>query len=150
MSTINLANNRTFSSSKRTKHIKAGYFFIKDKMKEGKVEIRYCPTKKMWSNVLNKPKQGAPFRKDPAMMMDVPVEYDNNVKYFRTHPNLLPPEDKENLELDGSYKIPLSSSRSVLKNVRNQDKLLGVPVKNIHARKSVNKVNWSDMVHRNL
>ena len=73
-------------------------------------------------------------------MMDLPVEYDNNVKYFRTHPNLLPPEDKENLELDGSYKIPLSSSRSVLKNVRNQDKLLGVLVKNIHARKSVNKV----------
>ena len=35
MSTINLANNGTFSSSKRTKHIKARYFFVKDKIKEG-------------------------------------------------------------------------------------------------------------------
>jgi hypothetical protein len=49
LSTINLAVNGTFLSSKRTKHIKARYFFIKDKIEEGKVEIRYCPTKKMWS-----------------------------------------------------------------------------------------------------
>ena len=64
MSTINLTLNGTFLFSKRTKHIKARYFFIKDKIKEGEVEIRYCSTEKMWSDVLNKPKQGAPFRKD--------------------------------------------------------------------------------------
>ena len=58
LSTINLAVNGTLSSSKRTKHIKARYFFIKDKIEEGEVEIRYCPTEKMWSDVLNKPKQG--------------------------------------------------------------------------------------------
>jgi hypothetical protein len=43
MSTINLFLNGTFLSSKRTKHIKARYFFIKDKVEEGGVEIRYCP-----------------------------------------------------------------------------------------------------------
>jgi hypothetical protein len=39
---INLSLNGTFLSSKRTKHIKARYFFIKDKIEEAKVEIRYC------------------------------------------------------------------------------------------------------------
>ena len=47
MSTINLTLNGTFSSSKQTKHIKTRYFFIKDRIEEGKVEIRYYPTKKM-------------------------------------------------------------------------------------------------------
>ena len=53
--TINLAMNSAFLSSNRTKHIKARYYFIKGKIEEGEVEIRYCPTEKMWSNVLNKP-----------------------------------------------------------------------------------------------
>jgi hypothetical protein len=71
-------------SSKKTKHIKARYFFIEDKIEKGEVEFWYCPTKKMWSDVLNKPKQGAPFRKDRAMLMGVPEEYDDNVEYCRT------------------------------------------------------------------
>ena len=37
MSTINLSLNETFSSSKIIKYIKARYFFIKDKIEEGKV-----------------------------------------------------------------------------------------------------------------
>ena len=138
MSMINLAVNGTFLPSKRTKHIKARYVFIKDKIVEVEVRIRYCPTKEMWSNVLNKPKQGAPFRKDQAIVMDVPEKYDDNVEYCRTHPDILPLEDKENLEHVGSSKRPPSSSRSVLKDVGNQDKLLGVSVSNMCARKSKN------------
>ena len=83
-------------------------------------------------------------------MMDVSEEYNNNVEYRKTHPNLLPLEDKENLEYVGSSKKPPSSSRSVLKNVDNQDKLLGVPVSNVHARKSKNTSSWSKVVCRNL
>ena len=79
MSTMRLAINGQVSSSKRTKHIKARYYFIKDKIDEGEVEIRHCPTKKMWSDILNKPKTGAAFRKDRAMLMNVPVEYDDHV-----------------------------------------------------------------------
>jgi hypothetical protein len=54
MSTINLSLNGTFLSAVRTKHIKARYFFIKNKIEEGRVEIRYCPTEKMWSDIFNK------------------------------------------------------------------------------------------------
>ena len=56
LSTLRLATDGSMSLSKRTKHIKARYYFIKDKVEEGEVEVQYCPTDKMWSDVLNKPK----------------------------------------------------------------------------------------------
>ncbi len=59
-STMRLALNGSMSSSSRTKHIKARYYFVKDKVEEGEVDIRYCPTKQMWSDVLNKAKTGSP------------------------------------------------------------------------------------------
>jgi hypothetical protein len=66
-STILLANNGRWSSSKRTKHIKSRYFFIKDCVDNGEVAVEYQPTKKMYSDVLTKPKQGKAFRKDSAI-----------------------------------------------------------------------------------
>jgi hypothetical protein len=56
-STILLANNGRWSSSKRTKHIKSRYFFIKDCIDRGEVRVEYQPTEKMYSDVLTKPKQ---------------------------------------------------------------------------------------------
>ena len=114
MSTINLAVDGTFLSSKRTNHIKARYFFIKDKIEEGEVDIRYCPTEKIWSNILNKPKQGGQFRKDRAMLMGVPEEYDDNVVYCSTQQELLPNEEKESLDANRASKKPMTSSKSVL------------------------------------
>ena len=46
-------------------------------MDRGEVDIKYCPTKIMWADVLNKPKQGAAFRQDRAILMNVPIEYDD-------------------------------------------------------------------------
>ena len=60
LSTIRLATTGVLSSSSRTKHINAMYYFINDKQDEGEVEVHYCPTGKMGSDVLNKPKQGTP------------------------------------------------------------------------------------------
>ena len=74
---------------KRTKHIKARYYFIKDKIEEGEVDVRYCPTTEMWSDVLNKPKHGTPFKKDCAKLMNVPLVYDNDLEFRNTHPALL-------------------------------------------------------------
>ena len=150
LSTINLAVNGTFSSSKRTKHIKARYLFIKDKIEEGEVEIRYCPTEKMWSDVLNKPKQGGTFRKDSAMLMGVPVEYDDDVEYRRTRQELLPGNVKENLDHVRAPKKPTSSNRSMLGEVGNSENIPGV-LKQVHtAGNSGNRVSWSDVVRRNL
>ena len=107
------------SSSKRTKHIKARYYFIKDKVEEGEVEVQYCPTDKMWSDVLNKPKQGLPFRTDRAMLMNIPVNYDDDEERAKTHAKLLPePAGSEDLALP-SLTQPVKASRSMLGNIQN-------------------------------
>jgi hypothetical protein len=49
------------SSGKRTKHIKAKFFFIKDKEDRGEIKVMDCPTKEMWADVLTKPLQGMTF-----------------------------------------------------------------------------------------
>jgi hypothetical protein len=60
-SSITLEKKGKAAGSKRTKHIKVRYFFIKDMVHQGEVEIRHCPTKEMWSDILTKPKQGREF-----------------------------------------------------------------------------------------
>jgi len=44
MSTLSLAKNGYVSSSKRTKHIKAKYFFIRHFHNTGELDLQYCPT----------------------------------------------------------------------------------------------------------
>ena len=80
----------------------------------------------MWSDVLNKSKQGGPFRKDRAMLMSVPVEYDDNVEFCRTHKELLPNNEKENLDHDQAPRKLTSSSRSVLGEVEYHENIPGV------------------------
>ncbi len=46
-STILLATNGRWSSSKRTKHINSRYFFIKDKVESGEVSIKHRPMTQM-------------------------------------------------------------------------------------------------------
>ena len=58
-----LETNRKFSSSRKTKHIQAKFFFIKDKVNSEEVNIVYCPAGVIWADVLTKPLQGTEFRK---------------------------------------------------------------------------------------
>ena len=88
-STILLANNGRWSSSKRTRHIKSRYFFIKDKVDSGEVEIAHRPTNEMWSDVLTKPKQGKAFRIDRSMLMNCCEDYSDENARKETHPSLL-------------------------------------------------------------
>jgi hypothetical protein len=44
MSAILLETNGKVSSSKRTKHIKVQYFYVKDKINQGKIVVEHCPT----------------------------------------------------------------------------------------------------------
>ena len=88
-STILLANNGRWSSSKRTKHIKSRYFFIKDKVDSGEVTVEHRGTKEMWSDILTKPKQGIGMRQDRANLMNCPIDYDDEVERMKTHPKML-------------------------------------------------------------
>ncbi len=60
-SALLLETNGLRSASKRTKHIKVQYFFIKDKVEQGEIKLHHCPTEEMWADILTKPKQGKAF-----------------------------------------------------------------------------------------
>ena len=53
-----LETNGKLSSSRKTKHIMAKLFFIKDKINSKEVKIVDCSAGVMWADVLTKPLQG--------------------------------------------------------------------------------------------
>ena len=75
MSTLSLAKNGYVSSSKRTKHIKAKYFFVRHFHHSGELDLQYCPTETMWADILTKPLQGAKFHLMRAFLMNCPIDY---------------------------------------------------------------------------
>ncbi len=96
----------------------------------------------MWSNILNKLEQNGPFKTDRSKIMDVPVEYDNEVEFQNTHPNLLPEEDRV-LGITGinGYRIP---SRSVLGDLSNRF-MLGILRNSKKARNISKDVTWAEV-----
>ena len=76
MSALSLEKNGRVSSSKRTKHIKAKYFLIKDYYDAGEIDVRFCPTEEMWADVLTKPLQGQKFKDMRAFLQNCPRDYD--------------------------------------------------------------------------
>ena len=75
MSEKMLETNGTFSSSRRTKHIKAKCFFIKERVAIKEVEIADFPAGVKWANLLTKPLQGTEFRKMRAQLVTCAMEY---------------------------------------------------------------------------
>jgi hypothetical protein len=75
MSTMLLETNGRASSSKRTKHIKAKYFFIEDKVDQGEVTIERCLTRQVWTDINTKPKQGIVYRVFRGHGMGIPADY---------------------------------------------------------------------------
>ena len=91
--TILLAKNGRFSSSKRTKHIKNRYFMIKDKIGKDEIIIHYCPTGDMWANINTNALQGALFYKTRVRLMGISENYDDKIELLNTQPDLLPPQE---------------------------------------------------------
>ena len=65
----------------------------------------------MWCDILNKPTQGASYRLDRSHLMNVPIEYDNDVERRLTHPALLDKGDDEQPKA-----VPEPVRRSVLRD----------------------------------
>ena len=110
----------------------------------------------MWVDRNIKPKQDTPVKIDRSQLMNVPVEYDDDVERARTDPLLLPtPEDKPNLEIGHSKST--NSRRSVLgggNNPSTASTFSSVPIgnKTKHNRIPVtkpNQVSWADRVRGN-
>jgi hypothetical protein len=67
------------SSGKKTKHIKAKFFFIKDRVDDGEIKVIDCGTKEIWADIMTKPLQGTAFKTMRAKLMICPLEYKDPV-----------------------------------------------------------------------
>ena len=54
-SSMKLENHGRQSSSKKTRHLDICYYFVTDNVKQGMVQIRYCPTGDMTADFFTKP-----------------------------------------------------------------------------------------------
>jgi Reverse transcriptase (RNA-dependent DNA polymerase) len=70
-STIALAEKGK-STSARTRHVAIRYFFVKDRIESGEIEIEYLPTEVMRADIMTKPLQGELFREMRARLMGMP------------------------------------------------------------------------------
>ena len=104
-STILLATNKRFSTSKKTKHIKKPLSTCTRQDQKGDLEIHYEPSGCMWSDMLTKPKQGKAFREFRGQLMNVAEDYDDKIEYLNTHPDLLPPADNNDKLLARDYVV---------------------------------------------
>ena len=55
---MKLEKNGKGSSSKITKYMRIWYFVVRDKIEAGEVFFKYCPTYKMWADILIKQCKG--------------------------------------------------------------------------------------------
>ena len=74
----------------------------------------------MWVDILTKPKQGTPFKKDKELLQNVTIDYDDEVERKRTHPVLLPCHDTHNKKnMDNQQAKPVFHHRNVLGIIPN-------------------------------
>jgi hypothetical protein len=88
VSTQLLIKNGRFSSGKKTKHIKAKFFVIKDRVDSGEIRVIDCPAEEMWADVLTEPLQGMAFRTMRAQLMNCAINYEDEEE--KTRPRLVP------------------------------------------------------------
>ncbi len=110
MSALLLEKNGRMSSSRRTKHIKAKYFLIKDHYDAGEIGVKFCPTDQMWADVLTKLLQGLKFRDMRASLLNCPREYKDDAPVVSP----MKPQDAASLwECVGEHtKIPTKTLSS--------------------------------------
>jgi hypothetical protein len=69
-STIALADNGG-STSDRTRHVAIRYFWVKDRIESGDIEVIYCPTDNMIADILTKPLVGSLFVRLRSLLLNL-------------------------------------------------------------------------------
>ena len=78
----------------------------------------YCPTEKMWCDILNKKNQVSPYRLDVSHLMNIPVDYDDGVERKATHPALLDTKNHNNIMVPSCNRnIPKADPNPVRRSV---------------------------------
>ena len=68
-SAILLESNGRMSCSKRSRHLNIRYFYVKDLIDKGLLEVEYYPTEQMLADFFTKPLQGSLFWKFRAVIL---------------------------------------------------------------------------------
>ena len=83
---------------KGMKHTKHRYFFVKDKVDQGDIDIVHSPADapfpedQMWADVLTEPKSGRLFLEDRSVLMNCPVNYVENREFDKASDEHKPEE----------------------------------------------------------
>ncbi len=85
LSALSLEKNGRILSFKRTKHIKAKFFLVKDYYEAGEIDVWYWPIDVMWADVLTKPLQGQKFRDMHAFLQNCQEIMIMTVSYILTN-----------------------------------------------------------------
>ena len=56
-----LEKNGCMSSTQLSRHINIRYFFLKDRIDKGELNVEHCPTERMVADFFSKPLQGSKF-----------------------------------------------------------------------------------------
>jgi hypothetical protein len=152
-----LERNGKASSSKRTKHINVRYFFVKDKIAKGEIDLEHCPTEEMWADVLTKPRQGKAWIVFRSMLMGIPEDY-NDEKEEIARAERVEAEQRRK-ELDAKQKS--MDSPATMTTNPSQECVGGSPIKEnspprVNKRRKRNPPimlvrgrRWSPSVYRN-
>ena len=68
-SEIRMLLNGKESCTANSKHVAIKYFWSTDRIKQGKMKVKYCPTEKMLADFMSKPLQGSLFQKFRNVLM---------------------------------------------------------------------------------
>ena len=69
-STMALVKNGK-SNSERTKHIAARFYFVKDRVEAGDIQIEYMSTENMIADIMTKPLNGAAFERMRNLLLNI-------------------------------------------------------------------------------
>jgi hypothetical protein len=70
-SAMRMEKNGRQSAGPRSRHIDIRYFFIKDRIQRGEINLVYCPTGEMVADFFSKPLQGGLFKKFRDVVMGI-------------------------------------------------------------------------------
>ena len=114
MSAMKMEKNGKMSCGKRSQHMNIRYFWIKDYVARGKLDIVHCPTEFVKADTLSKPLQGALFRKFRAQQMNIP-----DGKELKAEQREAPPSPRSVLEISSVARTDVSNRREDCADVRD-------------------------------
>jgi hypothetical protein len=141
MSSMRLEKNGIGSRSRRTRHILLRYYFVKEHVDNGTIEIVHGPTDKLWADYFTKPLQGSQFYRLRDLIMNIEPNsayHSSNRSVLRANESLLMYNDRrstDRLNTSSHDDGEKSAARKVTRNmdsftVSRCDKLLYSTVEN--------------------